>query len=251
MPGPESRIVTSTRLAIACDASIDVSIRPAPAARVRGVFGVDQDVEERLLEQQRIADHARHVLFLGRGRPRCRPRGERPPRLANARDSMRSTRSRTFVRRRDPVKTRRLRTIFAARSASVVDPAQRRSDGSGLLGRLDQQLEMSEHALQRVVHLVRDAGDELAERGELFGLREPLAAAPRARSRARVCARDVARDDDASDRDAVLVDQRRDRHGEDAAKPAIGELLRGAGGRASFAGPRRRVSPRAIPPARR
>ena len=43
------------------------------------------------------------------------------------------------------------------------------------LGRFDHQLEMSEHALQRVVHLVRDAGDELAERGELLRLSEPLA----------------------------------------------------------------------------
>ena len=34
---------------------------------------------------------------------------------------------------------------------------------------------MPEHALQRVVHLVRDAGDELAERGQLLRLRQALA----------------------------------------------------------------------------
>ena len=37
-----------------------------------------------------------------------------------------------------------------------------------------QQLEMAEHALQRVVQLVRDAGDKLAERRELFGLHQPV-----------------------------------------------------------------------------
>ena len=67
-----------------------------------------------------------------------------------------------------------------------------------------QQLEVAEHALQRVVQLVRDAGDELAERGELLGLRQPLAQLlalglePRLR-------RQVARDDDAADRLPILV----------------------------------------------
>ena len=37
---------------------------------------------------------------------------------------------------------------------------------------IDQELEVPEHALQWVVHFVRDAGDELAERGQLFGLRQ-------------------------------------------------------------------------------
>ena len=37
-----------------------------------------------------------------------------------------------------------------------------------------QELQVSEHALKRVVELVRDAGDELAERGELLGLRQAL-----------------------------------------------------------------------------
>ena len=34
---------------------------------------------------------------------------------------------------------------------------------------------MPEHALQRIVQLVRNAGDELPERRELLRLREPLA----------------------------------------------------------------------------
>ena len=33
---------------------------------------------------------------------------------------------------------------------------------------------MPEHALQRIVQLVRDAGDELAERRQLFRLRQSL-----------------------------------------------------------------------------
>ena len=37
-----------------------------------------------------------------------------------------------------------------------------------------QQFEMSEHALQRIVEFVGDAGDELAERGELLRLHQPF-----------------------------------------------------------------------------
>ena len=40
---------------------------------------------------------------------------------------------------------------------------------------VQHQLDMPQHALERVVQLMSDAGDELSERGELFRLRQPVA----------------------------------------------------------------------------
>ena len=62
-----------------------------------------------------------------------------------------------------------------------------------------QQLEVAEHALQRVVQLVRDAGDELTERRELLRLRQPLAQLLALGLELRL-RRQVARDEDAADR---------------------------------------------------
>ena len=60
--------------------------------------------------------------------------------------------------------------------AVLVDPPQlARGAGVPPPTVVDQQLEMPEDALERVVHLVRDAGDELSERRELLGLRQALA----------------------------------------------------------------------------
>ena len=56
---------------------------------------------------------------------------------------------------------------------------------------------MPEHALQRIVQFVRDAGDELAERRELFALRQPLAQLFALRFEPRL-RRQIARDDHAA-----------------------------------------------------
>ena len=64
---------------------------------------------------------------------------------------------------------------------------------------LDEQLEVPHHALQRVVHLVRDPGDELAERRQLFRLREALAQRGALGLEPRL-PRDVARDEHAPQR---------------------------------------------------
>ena len=42
-------------------------------------------------------------------------------------------------------------------------------------GRVQHQFDVAEDALQRVVQFVCDAGDELSERRQLLGLREPIA----------------------------------------------------------------------------
>ena len=55
--------------------------------------------------------------------------------------------------------------------------------------RSQQQLDVAEHALQRIVDLVGDAGDELTERGQLFGLREPARRSSRSASSSRRSAR--------------------------------------------------------------
>ena len=57
-----------------------------------------------------------------------------------------------------------------------------------------QQLEVTQDALQRVVQLVCDAGDELAERRELFGLHQPVPQVGALGFELRV-RRDVARDE--------------------------------------------------------
>ena len=78
-------------------------------------------------------------------------------------------------------------------------------------GHVHQQLEVAEDALQRVVHLVRDAGDELAERRQLLGLRQALAQR-RALGLEPRLPRDVARHEHAPER---------------AGRPALDERRRG------------------------
>ena len=80
-----------------------------------------------------------------------------------------------------------------------------------------QQLEVAEHALQRIVHLVRDAGDELAERRQLLRLRQPLAQLL-ALGLELGLRRDVARHEHAPDRLRILVDERRRGQQEGAAE---------------------------------
>ena len=76
-----------------------------------------------------------------------------------------------------------------------------------------QQLQVPEDALQRVVQLVRDAGDELAERRQLFRLRQPL---PQllALGFELGLRRQIARDDDAADALAFGIEQVGHRHHE-------------------------------------
>ena len=88
---------------------------------------------------------------------------------------------------------------------------------------------MSENALQGVIDLVGNARDELAERGELFRLRElraerfPFDFEPG-------LSRDVPGDEDRADRLAVLVDERRHRHDEAAAEARMLERAHALGG---------------------
>ena len=77
----------------------------------------------------------------------------------------------------------------------------------------EQQFEVAEHALQRIVDLVGDPGDELSERGELFGLGE-LGAQRFPFGFEAGLPRDVARHEDRPDGLAILIDERRHRHDE-------------------------------------
>ena len=70
---------------------------------------------------------------------------------------------------------------------------------------------MAEHALQRVVQLVRDAGDELAERGELFRLHQAVSQLGALGFELHV-RRDVARHEHHAHRFAFVAEQRRERH---------------------------------------
>ena len=115
---------------------------------------------------------------------RQRARGGSPARAC----STRSMRSRRRSMRCEPVKVEQVLDDLRRAVCFAVDPPQlapQRSPRRRGPARLrDQQLEVPEDALQRVVDLVRDAGDELAERRELLGLRELRRGAPPARLRA-------------------------------------------------------------------
>ena len=88
-----------------------------------------------------------------------------------------------------------------------------------------QQLEMAEHALQRVVQLVRDARDELAERGELLRLHEPVAQFG-ALGLELGLRRHVARHEHDADRFALFSDERRQRDDERASQLRVFDLGR-------------------------
>ena len=94
---------------------------------------------------------------------------------------------------------------------------------------------MSEHALQRVVDFVRDAGDELPERGELLRLRQPgaerfpLGLEPG-------LARDVPGDEHGADGLVIPVDERRHRHHEVAAEARMLERAHALGGEVGVGG---------------
>ena len=86
-----------------------------------------------------------------------------------------------------------------------------------------QQLQMTEHALQRIVEFVGDAGDELTECRQFLGLCETaaqflaLSLQPRLR-------REVARDDHVPDHLAVVVEQIGDRHHERPLEQGVEQL---------------------------
>ena len=142
-------------------------------------------------------------------------------RLVSTREMRPSTVSRRCTVRRTPENTSRLRTILAARSASCriatqVGPLACVGRGS------QQQLDVAEDALQRVVDLVGDAGDELAERRKLLGLGQP--GLQRLTFRFQTPRfRDVASDDHATHVRHVDAGQGRHRHDHGAAERAAGE----------------------------
>ena len=92
------------------------------AARIAGgenrVLGVDQDVQECLVHQERIAHHGGKVGGFIATTSIARARQRRAVGCEITRESTRLMRSRRRVIRREPANTSRFRTIFAARSAS-------------------------------------------------------------------------------------------------------------------------------------
>ena len=178
MPGPLSRIVVMTRPFSAHCRNHDRAGRRAVAAI--GVLGVDEHVQERLLQQQRIADD----------RGRLRPAESRTRSMRARAATARGWRRRAPTRVRcaaggGPCAASPKRSAGSGRSSRRDRPRDRCAAGraaarrrSGVVPRVrrdHEQFEVAEHALQRVVDLVGDAGDELAERRELLGLRQTLA----------------------------------------------------------------------------
>ena len=134
-------------------------------------------------------------------------------RSESTRDNVALTLVRRRTSRRDPANTSRLRTIFGGAIGLTVNPLHVSPKRLRKRAGRAQQLEMPEHALQRVVQLVRDAGDELTERGKFFRLHEPVAQF-RALGLELGLRRHVPRDEDHAGRLALLSDERRQRHEE-------------------------------------
>ena len=67
----------------------------------------------------------------------------------------------------------------AARSDSLRIVSRPRRSEASVIGRLRQALGPAEDRRERVVQLVRDAGNGLAERGHLLGLQELVVDVPR------------------------------------------------------------------------
>ena len=141
--------------------------RPCRSGRPHRVLGVQQQVHDDLLHLLPVGDDERHVhRVLLQHRDGARAVVER---------SERERRSRHIVEIRD----RALERLAAREEEQAVNDLRRAARvGANLLEvrahvwarlRVDQQLAESHHRLQRVVDLVRDAGDELPHR------RQPLA----------------------------------------------------------------------------
>ena len=105
----------------------------------------------------------------------------------------------------------------------AIDPLHVAAQRLRKRARRAQQLEMSEHALQRVVQLVRDARHELAERRELLRLHEPVAQLG-ALGLELGLRRHVARHQHDADRFALFADERRQRHEKRAAQFRVLDL---------------------------
>ena len=131
---------------------------------------------------------------------------QRGARLASARASTRSTRSRCRDIRCEPGEDQQIPDDFRRAVAFLIDPAQRRTHRLGRIRRFNEQFEMSEHPLQRIVHLVGDSGDELAERRELLRLRQ-TSAQRLALGLQLHLRRDVARHEHAAARLAFMIDR--------------------------------------------
>ena len=104
----------------------------------------------------------------------------------------------------EPVNTSRLRTIFAARSAFLEDLFQFARTGlaAGVMSISSSRCPIT--PCSGLFISCAMPGDELPERRELFGLRQPLAQRRALRLEPRL-PRDVARDEHAPERVAVLA----------------------------------------------
>ena len=187
MPGPQSRTVTATCVRVSPVRGRDLDA-PASTALARRVLGVDQDVEQRLLQQQRDRTYtggsfspcsrSTTISACAAGAPRGSP--------ARASGCDRSASLPAI----DPVRAGEDQQVVDDLRGAIAPPGRSASarfrTGLAAARHVDEELEMAEDALQRVVHLVRDAGDELAERRELFRLRSRSRSAARSAS-SRVC----------------------------------------------------------------
>src|SRR5207253_3256895 len=157
--------------------------------------------EEYLMEEQRVARHARQLFVIvshdfDADRTVCR----RPQRQYLLQDDVQAHRPahETAGSREDEQVPYDLRRAIRF----TINRADLAAQLFGKRSCRPQELEVAEDALQRVVQLVRDAGDELAERRQLFALRQALPQLLAFRLEPRLRGQ-IARDDDAANRLAI------------------------------------------------
>ena len=105
-------------IAAAAPTVVVTSIRPAVPGRRDRVLGVHDHVQEHLVQQQRIALDARQLLVIVSHDFDVQRTAGVGARSASTFCSTAFRLTERRASRRDPAKTSRLRTIFAARSAS-------------------------------------------------------------------------------------------------------------------------------------
>lgn len=140
---------------------------------VKRLLGIGDDIEQCLLEEYGIALHLRQFLKLANDLDMRSAPGWGPQRK-DTRDDFVDT-NRLPHRLSRSGKDEQVADDLCRAIGFAIDDSYIALQRAGQRVRPAEKLEMSEHALQRIVQFVRDASHELSKSRQLFGLRQPRA----------------------------------------------------------------------------